>query len=158
MVVQDNNNPLRKYFRQPKIYLRLPSKGKFYPASIIDMPESGELPVFAMTAKDELMIKTPDALLKSSLTLLLADFPPAPPPPIFSIAAATRSNVTSEAAFSNCAPSNCPPPRTLTFSAINFHQKYTHINIVSYISFIYWSKDHGSSRQFKSVKEVFQAT
>lgn len=69
MVVQDNNNPLRKYFRQPKIYLRLPSKGKFYPPGIIDMPESGELPVYAMTAKDELMIKTPDALLNGEATV-----------------------------------------------------------------------------------------
>lgn len=66
---QASTNPLAKYFRQPKIYLRLPSKGKFYPAGALEMPESGELPVFAMTAKDELMFKTPDALLNGEATV-----------------------------------------------------------------------------------------
>jgi hypothetical protein len=62
-MVDNRTNPLTKYFRQPKIYLRLPSKGRYYPAGSLDMPDSGELPVYAMTAKDELMFKTPDALL-----------------------------------------------------------------------------------------------
>ena len=62
-------NPLSKYFRQPKIYLRLPSKGKYYPQGAIQMTESGELPVFAMTAKDELLFKTPDALLNGEATV-----------------------------------------------------------------------------------------
>ena len=62
-------NPLRKYFRQPKVYVTLPSRGKFYPDGVLDMPETGELPVFAMTAKDELIIKTPDALLNGQATV-----------------------------------------------------------------------------------------
>ena len=62
-------NPLRKYFRQPKVYITLPSKGNFYPQGVLDMPETGELPVFAMTAKDELIIKTPDALLNGQATV-----------------------------------------------------------------------------------------
>lgn len=62
-------NPLQKYFRQPKIYLRLPSKGNYYPAGALQMTESGELPVFAMTAKDELLFKTPDALLNGEATV-----------------------------------------------------------------------------------------
>ena len=62
-------NPLRKYFRQPKVYTTLPSRGKFYPEGAIDIPESGEFPVFAMTAKDELIIKTPDALLNGQATV-----------------------------------------------------------------------------------------
>ena len=62
-------NPLRKYFRQPKVYITLPSKGKFYPEGVLNMPETGELPVFAMTAKDELIIKTPDALLNGQATV-----------------------------------------------------------------------------------------
>jgi hypothetical protein len=65
----EQNNPLRKYFRQPKIYLRLPSKGKFYPIGSLDMPENEELPVYPMTAKDELMMKTPDALLNGQATV-----------------------------------------------------------------------------------------
>lgn len=56
-------NPLSEYFRSPKLYVRLPSGGKFYTKDIVEYPESGELPVFPMTAKDELIMKNPDALL-----------------------------------------------------------------------------------------------
>jgi len=63
------SNPLQKYFRQPKIYITLPSKGNFYPESAIEMPENGELPIYAMTAKDELSMKTPDALLNGQATV-----------------------------------------------------------------------------------------
>lgn len=62
-------NPLSKHFRQPKIYLKLPSGGNFYPQGTISLPESGEIPIFAMTAKDELTIKTPDALLNGQSTV-----------------------------------------------------------------------------------------
>lgn len=62
-------NPLRKYFRQPKIHIPLPSKGKFYPEEAIDIPETGEFPIYAMTAKDELTMKTPDALLNGQATV-----------------------------------------------------------------------------------------
>lgn len=62
------NNPLQKYFRQPKIYLRLPSNGKWYPEGTLEATETGELPVYAMTARDEIMIKTPDALLNGEAT------------------------------------------------------------------------------------------
>ena len=64
-----NQNPLGKYFRQPKIYIRLPSKGRFYDISALDVTETGEYPVFAMTAKDELSMKTPDALLNGQATV-----------------------------------------------------------------------------------------
>ena len=62
-------NPLRKFFRQAKIHIPLPSKGLFYPEGSIDYPETGEVPVFAMTAKDELTMKTPDALLNGQATV-----------------------------------------------------------------------------------------
>jgi hypothetical protein len=55
-------NPLKQFFRQPSIYLRLPSDGKFWPAGSIDMPANQELPVFPMTAIDEITYRTPDAL------------------------------------------------------------------------------------------------
>jgi hypothetical protein len=57
-----NQNPLSQYFRQPAVYIRLPSKGKFYPKTAIDVPESGELPVLPMTTMDEITYRTPDAL------------------------------------------------------------------------------------------------
>ena len=62
-------NPLEKYFRQPKVYIKLPSKGNWYPDGAIDMSENDELPVFAMTARDELVFKTPDALLNGQATV-----------------------------------------------------------------------------------------
>lgn len=62
-------NPLRKYFRQPKVFITLPSKGNFYPVDAIAVPETGEHPVYAMTAKDELLMKTPDALLNGQATV-----------------------------------------------------------------------------------------
>jgi hypothetical protein len=68
-VSTEQNNPLRKYFRQPKLYLKLPSNGQFYPPGALDMPENGELPVYPMTAKDELLMKTPDALINGQSTV-----------------------------------------------------------------------------------------
>jgi hypothetical protein len=62
-------NPLQKYFRQPKNYVRLPSRGKYYPSGALDMPATGELAVYAMTAKDELTFKTPDALMNGQATV-----------------------------------------------------------------------------------------
>jgi len=60
---QPKGNPLAGYMRQPKIYISLPSQGNFWPTNSIHMTETGEFPVFSMTAKDELTFKTPDALL-----------------------------------------------------------------------------------------------
>jgi len=57
-----NNNPLRQYFRRPAVYLTLPSKGQGYAPEVIEPTETGELPVFPMTAIDEITARTPDAL------------------------------------------------------------------------------------------------
>lgn len=62
-------NPLAQYFRQPKIFIRLPSKGQYYPQGSLDSSSTGEYPVYAMTARDELMFKTPDALLSGQSTV-----------------------------------------------------------------------------------------
>lgn len=51
------------FMRQPKIYIRLPSGGEFWPAGSLTPTETGEYPVFSMTAKDELLLKVPDALM-----------------------------------------------------------------------------------------------
>jgi len=57
-----DNNPLRQYFRRPSVYMKLPSMGAGYPEGAIDLPENGELPVYPMTAIDEITARTPDAL------------------------------------------------------------------------------------------------
>jgi hypothetical protein len=54
-------NPLQQYFRQPKIYVSLPSQGIFNAPGTINGDPS-QLAVSAMTGMDEVIIKTPDAL------------------------------------------------------------------------------------------------
>jgi len=62
------NNPLQKYFRQPKIYIRLPSQGVYYSGDAVDNA-TGEIPVMSMTGMDELLLKTPDALMNGDATV-----------------------------------------------------------------------------------------
>jgi len=61
-----SKNPLANYFRKPSIYITLPSKGEFYPDGTLEMPENNELPIYPMTAADEIAYKTPDALFNGS--------------------------------------------------------------------------------------------
>ena len=61
-----SNNPLSQYFRQPSIYVKLPSGGQHYADGAIDMPANGELPVYPMTAIDEITYRTPDALFNGN--------------------------------------------------------------------------------------------
>ena len=65
---QNTSNPLQKYFRQPKLHVRLPSGGKYYPPGALDLPESGEVAIYPLTAKDELLLKTPDSLMNGTAT------------------------------------------------------------------------------------------
>tara|TARA_X000000950_G_scaffold210636_1_gene253317 strand:- start:648 stop:1505 length:858 start_codon:yes stop_codon:yes gene_type:complete len=65
----ENTNPLGKYYRQPQIYIRLPSKGKYYGADVFTPTETGEIPVLPMTAKDELSFKTPDSMMSGQSTV-----------------------------------------------------------------------------------------
>lgn len=55
-------NPLGNYLRSPKLFIVLPSQGNF---SHVDTQSqiTGEIPVFPLTAKDETMLRNPDALL-----------------------------------------------------------------------------------------------
>jgi len=57
---ENNQSPLEKYTRQPKLYIDLPSKGVWYPKTVLDKFE--ELEVYSMTASDEMALKTPDGL------------------------------------------------------------------------------------------------
>ena len=65
----ENTNPLGKYYRQPQIYIRLPSQGKYYGPDVFTPTETGEIPVLPMTAKDELAFKTPDAMMSGQATV-----------------------------------------------------------------------------------------
>lgn len=61
-------NPLAAFFRKHKLSLRLPSKGKWYPEGSLTLDESGGLPIFAMTAEDDIKFKTGDVALSGRST------------------------------------------------------------------------------------------
>lgn len=65
----ENANPLGKYYRQPQVYIKLPSKGKYYSVDVYTPTETGEIPILPMTAKDELAFKTPDAMMNGQATV-----------------------------------------------------------------------------------------
>lgn len=65
------NNPLRQYFRRPAVHFKLPSEGKGYSPEVIDIPVTGEIPVYPMTAIDEITVRTPDALFNGSAVVEL---------------------------------------------------------------------------------------
>jgi hypothetical protein len=58
---------LDQYKRQPKIYIDLPMS-QYYPAGVLEDGQSVSLPVFGMTAADEITLKTPDALFNGEAT------------------------------------------------------------------------------------------
>ena len=65
----NKTNPLANHFRQPKLYMKLPSGGLFNTDKDLDFPENKEIAIFPMTAKDEIMMKNPDALLNGEAVL-----------------------------------------------------------------------------------------
>ncbi len=64
-----SNNPLKQYFRQPAIYIKLPSQGQHYPPGTLTATDTGEFPVYPMTAIDEITYRTPDALFNGQATV-----------------------------------------------------------------------------------------
>lgn len=59
-------NPLSKYYRKQGIIISLPSNNAFYNDDILVTDTmTGEIPVFAMTSSDEMILKNPDALLNN---------------------------------------------------------------------------------------------
>ena len=63
-MANNTQNPLSGFYRAPKLYTRIPTQGKFYDDGVIDWPaETGELAIYPMTSKDEMIMKNPDALL-----------------------------------------------------------------------------------------------
>ena len=65
-------NPLIAAYKKPALYVALPSKGRWYdpkPKLSVD----GELAVYAMSARDELITKTPDALFNGEATVALIE-------------------------------------------------------------------------------------
>jgi hypothetical protein len=67
--MSQNPNPLRQFFRQPAIYFRLPSEGRYWPEDALELPPTQEIPVYPMTAIDEITYRTPDALFGGQATV-----------------------------------------------------------------------------------------
>lgn len=58
-----SSNPLFKHFRQPAIFLKLPSQGSYWAEGALDLPVIGEIGILPMSTRDEITLKTPDALI-----------------------------------------------------------------------------------------------
>lgn len=58
-----SSNPLAKHFRQPSLYIKLISGGQFWKSGSLVLPVTGEIPVYPMTTRDEITLRTPDALI-----------------------------------------------------------------------------------------------
>lgn len=56
-------NPLSVYFRQASNYLPLPTRGRWYAPEDVSLTDEGELGVHALTALDDILLNTPDAML-----------------------------------------------------------------------------------------------
>lgn len=59
---------LKKHQRQVKLFVDLPSKGKFYNDEVLESGQHIEIPVYGMSAMDEILFKTPDALFSGQAT------------------------------------------------------------------------------------------
>ena len=66
--MEKTDSPLKKYRRQPKLYVSIPSNGKWYNETIVAENTYTNLAVFSMTASDEILFKTPDALINGIAT------------------------------------------------------------------------------------------
>lgn len=61
-------NPLLEFYRQPKIFVSLPSNGMYNKlGSLTGDPTN--MPIYSMTGMDEIIVKTPDALLSGESTV-----------------------------------------------------------------------------------------
>lgn len=56
-------NPLALYFRKPGVHIKLPTNGAFMPKDSVEFSLKGEVAVFPMRSADELLLKSPDALM-----------------------------------------------------------------------------------------------
>lgn len=65
-------NPLQKYYRQPKLFVSLPSKGVYYPEGSLQGDYSN-VPIFGMSGMDEILYKTPDALFSGEATIKVVE-------------------------------------------------------------------------------------
>jgi hypothetical protein len=61
-------NPLQQYFRQPKVFVAIPSQGIYNKPTTYN-GDLARLAIYGMTGMDEIMLKTPDALITGESTV-----------------------------------------------------------------------------------------
>lgn len=61
-----NENPLKQFYRVERSSVKLPSRGIYYGDDVVELNDDGEVPIFPMTAADEMQFKNPDALLSGA--------------------------------------------------------------------------------------------
>jgi len=61
--IMQPSNPLTPFFRVPKLYVKLPTAGRYYTPDDVDMSINQEVAIYPLTALDQLLLRTPDALL-----------------------------------------------------------------------------------------------
>lgn len=62
-------NPLEKYYRQPAIYISLPSNGKYWDPQSLTKTPNNEYGVLPMNGIDEMTIRNADGLMNGSSTV-----------------------------------------------------------------------------------------
>lgn len=58
-----SDNPLSAYFRMPGLHVKLPTKGVFFSPNDYCPTMGEDLPIYPMKGADELLLKSPDALM-----------------------------------------------------------------------------------------------
>lgn len=61
-----SSNPLSRYFRQADTYISLPTNGRWYTPDDVLLSDVGELAVHALSAIDDILLNTPDAMLNGA--------------------------------------------------------------------------------------------
>ena len=64
-----NSNPLSQYFRQPELYIQLPSQGKWWKEGSLHLPPNNEIGVKSMNGADDLAMRNADGLMNGDTTV-----------------------------------------------------------------------------------------
>jgi hypothetical protein len=65
-------NPLLQFYRQPKLYIPLPSGGIYNKLGSLT-GDATNMPIYSMTGMDEIIVKTPDALVSGKSTVSIIE-------------------------------------------------------------------------------------
>ena len=64
-----NLNPLSQYFRQPELYIQLPSQGKWWKEGSLNLPPNNEIGIKSMNGADDLAMRNADGLMNGDTTI-----------------------------------------------------------------------------------------